>query len=311
MLKKKALRKISITTFILFILLTIYFIPDKNKDEYSNIEYKYSDIKEVSIYLMNDNEQLTKVEFQMSDTSLNETIKSIIEKLTVSNDATIPNGLEQVIPKNAKLKDISIDEGIVHLNFSKEFLEIDNEKIERVVESIGYSILNLENITGVSIYVNKENISGLFPKNIPSIITKSYGINKRFELKNFLDISKIVIFYIDNIDNQSYYVPITKYVNDKREKIKIIIDELSSNYIYESNLITLLDKNIKLVDYQINNDIMILNFNNSIFMEEDNIIEEVVYSISYSVFANYEDINEVVFRVNDKEIIKKSKKDIE
>lgn len=311
MLKKKALRKISITTFILFILLTIYFIPDKNKDEYSNVEYKYSDIREVSIYLMNDNEQLTKVEFQMSDTSLNETIKSIIEKLTISNDATIPNGLEQVIPKNAKLKDISIDEGIVHLNFSKEFLEIDNEEIERVVESIGYSILNLENITGVSIYVNKENISGLFPKNIPSIITKSYGINKRFELKNFLDISKIVIFYIDNIDNQSYYVPITKYVNDKREKIKIIIDELSSNYIYESNLITLLDKNIKLVDYQINNDTMILNFNNSIFMEEDNIIEEVVYSISYSVFANYEDVNEVIFRVNDKEIIKKSKKDIE
>lgn len=311
MLKKKALRKISITTFILFILLTIYFIPDKNKDKYSNVEYKYSDIKEVSIYLMNDNEQLTKVEFQMSDTSLNETIKSIVEKLTISNDATIPNGLEQVIPKNAKLKDISIDEGIVHLNFSKEFLEIDNEKIERVVESIGYSILNLENITGVSIYVNKENISGLFPKNIPSIITKSYGINKRFELKNFLDISKIVIFYIDNIDNQSYYVPITKYVNDKREKIKIIIDELSSNYIYESNLITLLDKNIKLVDYQINNDTMILNFNNSIFMEEGNIIEEVVYSISYSVFANYEDVNEVIFRVNNKEIIKKSKKAIE
>ena len=72
----------------------------------------------------------------------------------------------------------------------------------------------------------------------------------------------------------------------------------------------MLDKNIKLMDYEINNDIMILNFNTSIFMEKDNILEEVIYSISYSVFANY-DVNEVVFKVNNEEIAKKSLKDIE
>lgn len=297
------------TTFVLFILLTIYFIPT-SEDGYNNIEYRYADVQEISIYLLNDNNQLTKVDFKIKNNSKEETIKSIIEKLTISNDATIPNGLEQVIPKSCKIIDVIVDEKIAQINFSKEFLKIENEQIEMVVESISYSILDLEGINGVSIYVEGENISKLFPKAIPHIITKEYGINKRVELKNFIDISSIVIFYIDNIDNQNYYVPITKYVNDKRDKIKIIIDELSSNYIYESNLITLLDKNIKLVDYEINNDTMILNFNNSIFMEKDSILEEVVYTISYSVFANY-DVDEVVFKVNNEEILKKSSKDIE
>ncbi len=310
MLKRKALRKIFITTFVLFVLLTIYFIPTKGLKESNNVVYKYSNTTLVSVYLLNDSSQLTKVNIKVSDASLEETIKSIIKKLTISNDATIPMGLEQVIPKNVKLLDIFIEEGIVHLNFSKEFLDIPNDKIESVIESVSYSILSLNNITGVSIYAEEENISKLFPKNIPNIITKEYGINRRIELKNFMDISKIVIYYLDTINDQNYYVPITKYVNDKRDKIKIIIDELSSNYIFEPNLISLLDRNIELMDYEINNDIMILNFNNSIFMERDNILEEVVYSISYSVFANY-DVEEVIFKVNNEEIAKKSLKDIE
>lgn len=310
MLKRKAMRKIFVTTFVMFILLTIYFIPSKDDNELGNIVYRYSDSKDISIYLLNEKDQLAKVNLKIADNSLKETIKSIIKKLTVSNDATIPSGLEQIIPKNVKVLDVNVDEGIVHINFSKEFLSISNDSIETVVESISYSILDLNDITGVSIYVDGENISKLFPKNILNIITKEYGINRRIELKNFMDISKIVIYYIDTINNQNYYVPITKYVNDKRDKIKIIIDELSSNYIFEPNLITLLDKNIKLMDYEINNDIMILNFNNSIFMEGDSILEEVVYTISYSVFANY-DVNEVVFKVNNEEIAKKTLKVIE
>ena len=125
-------------------------------------------------------------------------------------------------------------------------------------------------------------------------------------LKSFNDISKIVIYYVDIENNDNYYVPITKYINDDRDKIKIIIDELSSNYVYESNLISLLDKNIKLLDYEIKNDIMTLDFNNSIFLNDEKVVEEVIYS----VFANY-DVSALIFKANGQEIYKKSTKVIE
>jgi len=310
MLKKKAIKKIFITTFVLFILLTIYLIPEKNQKN-SDIEYQYNSMKDVEIYLMNDNNQLTKVEMKIKDASIEELVNSIISKLTISNDSTIPTGLKQIIPKNILLKDLYIDEGIVYLNFSKELLKLKKESIDKIVESISYSLLNLKEITGISIYVEEKNINEIYNRVYPNIITKDYGINKRVELKKLNDLNKVVIYYIDNINEKNYYVPITKYLNDEREKIKIIIDELSSNYIYESNLITLLDKNIELVDYQINNDLMILNFNNSIFLNEKNIVEEVVYTISYSVFDSYNDIETIIFKVNNQEITKKFKKDIE
>lgn len=310
MLKRKAIRKIALTTFIVLVLLTIYLIPSKKENTYNNVTYYYQDTTDVFLYLLNQNNQLTMVNYKIPDSDIEKKVKTIVEKLIISQDATIPDGLMQIIPKDVNIVDIKVDEQVVYIKFSKEFLDIDKDKIEDIIESITYSVLSIKELSGVSIYVGDDNISKLFPKNIPNIITKEYGINKRYELKNFIDISKIVIYYLDDINDSYYYVPVTKYKNDEREKIKIIIDELSSNYIFESNLITLLDKNIKLLDYEINSDKMYLNFNNSIFLDQDKILEEVVYSISYSVFANY-DVEEVIFLVNDKEILKKTIKDIE
>ena len=58
-------------------------------------------------------------------------------------------------------------------------------------------------------------------------------------------------------------------------------------------------------NYEIKNDSMILDFNNSIFMENNEISEEVIYSISYSVFANYE-VKNVIFKVDGENFIEKN-----
>lgn len=299
MLRKKAIRKIIITTFVLFVVLTIYMIPSKKKKDIKT--YHYIDTKDISVYLENEYDQLTKVDFKVTNSKIENVVDSIIKKLTISNDATIPRKFKQVIPSNVVLNKVKVEEGTAYLDFSKDFLSIKDEDIEMIVEAISYSIFELKEIKGVSIYVNGENISEKYNKKIPELITKEFGINKRYEINSFNDLSKVTIFYLDKEDEVNYYVPITKYVNDDREKIKIIIDELSSNYVYESNLISLLDKNSKLLNYEIKNDSMILDFNNSVFLSNDEILEEVIYS----VFANY-DVNKVVFQVKGKEISKKS-----
>ena len=54
---------------------------------------------------------------------------------------------------------------------------------------------------------------------------------------------------------------------------------------------------------------MNLTFNDKIFdnIYDNNILEEVVYTIGRSVIDSYEDVSEVVFNVNDKEILKFNK----
>ena len=302
MLKRKAFRKIVITSVTLVILLLAYAMPDKeNKVETLNVkkQVEYNDESKGYIYLLNDDNLLVKVNVLINDgITLKDKVYSVLERLI--NNNTNPKGLKNIIPKNTKVISVDIDKDYVSINFSKEFLKTDESIRDKLIEAISYSIFEIDDINSISIYVEDEKISRYFDK-VPDIITRDYGINKIYNITGFKDIKKVVLYYISEIDNKNYMVPVTSYINDDEDKIKIIIESLSSSYIYQTNLMSFLNAKTELINYEINDDIMMLNFNNSIFMGDGNILEEVVYTISNSVFDNY-DINKVIFNVENKVI---------
>lgn len=307
MLKKKAISKIFVTTLTVCLLLLIYLIPTNDTNKVNKniiIEYSSNMTKE-NIYLLANNNLLIKDSVLISkENDLSIKITKIISSLINSSNEIIPNGLNRVIPKNTKVLAVNTEEGIATIDFSNSLLVNDKTMQEKIIEAISYTILDLDEIQGVTILVEGNLIEG-----IPEIITKEYGINKIYDITSFKNVQKVIEYYIINLDDNNYYVPITKYVDDNRDKIKIIIEDLSSRYAYDTNLISFLNNKTELLNYELANDTMILNFNNSIFIN-DRILEEVVYSISYSVFDNYE-VNNVVFQVESKEITKKTLKDIE
>lgn len=315
MLKRKALKKIMITTLTVCLLLAIYLMPSNDivNNLNSKVKVKYSDsVQKINIYLLNDENLLVRTVTMIDkDKQLIDKAKCVLNNLIDSSNDLLPNGLNGVIPKKTKILDINHTEGIVNVNFSQELLNIDSNKKEKMLEAITFSLLEIEGVGGVVIKVDGADINTIWKDDkLPSVFTKNYGINKKYDIKRTKDIQKVVIYYIEEIDKEKYYVPITKYVDDNREKISIVIDDLSSNYIYEPNLVSYLNQKTELINFEVDSDMMILNFNTSIFMSDKEILEEVVYSISYSVFDNY-DVDEVVFKVNNEEILKKALKDIE
>ena len=176
-------------------------------------------------------------------------------------------------------------------------MKVNCEK--QIISGIVYSILDLGEVDEVIILVEGEVLKE-YPnthEKIDSPLTKDIGINKEYNLTSRNDISKVVVYYLSEIDDNLYYVPVTKYVNDNRDKIKIIIDELATSYIYESNLMSFLHSNVQLLDYYEQENVLFLNFNDYLFDSDDKILEEVLYSIAYSVFDNY-DVSMVMFEVN-------------
>lgn len=310
MLKRKALRKMLITTITVFILLVVYLIPVKEttKELETNLEIEYvTGLGTNFIYLFNDNQYLVRAKILLTSDKLLDQVAQLIENLTGETSNQLPTGLYTVIPSEVKVVNIEEKDKIVTVDFSKEFLNIDKEIEEKVVEAIVYSIMDLGNVDGVKILVGGSPLLQLPNSKVtlPEVLTKKIGINKVYDLQNRTDINKVVIYYLEEFEGNQYYVPVTKYVNDKRDKIKIIVDNLTSAYIYEPNLMSFLNQDTELLDYRIEDNLMILNFNDSIFTDESQILEEVVYSLAYSVFDNY-DVNEVVLQVNNQEIVKKT-----
>lgn len=300
MLKKRALRKIFITTLTAFILLVLYSIPNINKDEEvlkTNLEVEYiTGIGTNNIYLLDKNNYLVKTKILLDTSDKKEQIKLLLKNLTKNSNSKFPEGLTAPIPENTKVLSINYDEEYVSIDFNSKLLKLDNILKERMIESIVYSIMDLGNIKGVIISVNDEVLEGY-----EKVLDKSIGINKKYDIKSRENINKVVVYYLEDINDNKYYVPVTKYLNDSRDKVKIIVDELTSSYIYEPNLMSFLNSNAELIDYKEQENIMTLNFNNAIFDSNSKVEEEVKYTLAYSVFDNY-DVNQVLIQVDGKNI---------
>ena len=186
---------------------------------------------------------------------------------------------------------------------------------EKLIESLVYTLTDIDGVDKIEIFIEGVKLKELpnSKKLLPEYLDKGYGINKEYELTNLNDIDSYTIYYVMNYNDEVYYTPITKYINNQgQDKVKIIIDELATNLTYESNLMSYLDSNIKLLDYEIVDKTIKLDFNEAILsnITSSKILEEVKYTIGRSLCDELE-IEKVIFLVNNKEISTFSLKSIE
>lgn len=302
MLRTKAIRKIFLTTLTVFILLTVFTITNYKNENVLRTNLEIEDIaglKTNVIYLLNDEGLLVQDRVLLDGSSVEEKIEKLLINLTEGSTGSFADGLSKVIPKGTVVNNVMVGNKYVTIDFSKELLNVSEEKEKSMITAIVYSVMDLDDFLGVSILVEGKSLEE-YPNSkekINKILDKSIGINKNYDITSFNNINKVVIYYLENINDNLYYVPVTKYVNDDREKVNIIVEELASSYIYESNLMSFLNSNVSLIEYEEKDNIMSLNFNDYLFDGNDKVLEEVLYSIAYSVFDNY-DVSMVSFEVN-------------
>lgn len=312
MLMKISIRKIIVATLALCALFLLYLIPDNESLDYElpkdNIEYIYTNVSSV-IYLLDSNDYIARTTIRGCDCDTLETSKDIVEGLIIggAKNNIIPNGFRSIIPSGTEILDISLEDKILTINFSKELLDITKEYEEKMIEAIIYSLTSIEGIDKVIIKVEGEILSKLpnSDKVLPTVLDKTYGINKSYDLVTTNNIDSYTIYYVSNFNDNEYYVPVTKYINNnKQDKIKVIIDELATSPIYETNLMSYLNSNVNLIDYSLSDKILSLNFNDYILNDDtsNKILEEVIYTIGLSVVDNF-NVEDISILVNNEEII--------
>ena len=308
MLKKSALRRIMVSTLALIIVTVLYFFPtdDNNNQIAQNVEYVSVD--NTPIYLMNPDNYVVRTSIATKEKEPLALVKEMIDALTIGNEKQdyIPKHFSSVIPENTKLLDVSLEDGLLKIDFSKEFLNTTKEMEEIMIEAIVYTLTEIDEIDKIMIFVEGTKLEVLPQSNIklPNTLDRSYGINKVYDITSLKDLTKTTIYYIGEFNDLIYYVPVTKIENDNgNNKIEIIIDELKSSPIYETNLMSYLASSVKLESYEELENQVILSFNNEIFddFKEQNILEEVKYSISLSIEDTL-NVEEVIFKVDNKVI---------
>lgn len=319
MLKRFWIKKIMIASSALFALLLICLIPKEDKtltNIKQELEYVDKGINKNEIFLLDVNNYLARTSVALTSTDVTGKSKEILNTLITgsSGESKIPNGFRGVLPADTKILTVEYEDKILKINLSNEVMDVKEDMEEKVIEAIVYNLTSIDGVDKIMLFVDG-NILTKLPKtgiNLPTILDRSYGINKEYDINSTKNITNVTVYYVNKYNGNEYYVPVTKYVNDDREKIQIIVDELTSSPIYSSNLMSYLNSNTKLLEISESVDSLDLVFNSYIFsdVDEKEILEEVIYTISLSVKDNY-DVNEVSFTVNDEEICKSTLKTIE
>ena len=302
MLMRKAFKKIIISISCFIILGIVYIFPNNNSEINNNVVKSNNEAN--IIYLLDKNNYISRVTTVLSTNTLESQIREIISYLTIDSNKYIRDGFKKTIPKNTKIIDISIHDSLVKINFSKELINVDEKNEQRLIESIVYSLTSLDKIKYVSIFVEGKILDRLpnSKQKLNTILDRSIGINKEFNINNIYNTTKTTVYYLSKYKDYYYYVPITKIYNNNISKIELIIKELSSNKLLNTNLISYLNNKTELLSYNETDKSLILNFNENIFnsINSSNILEEVTYSINLSIKDNYENVEEVLYYVNDK-----------
>lgn len=318
MLKRMFTKKLILIMAVTFSLTLICLIPNDSSKLNAKQELKYVD-KEVTksvAYLLDSNNYLARTMVVTSNAKIEEKARELMEILIKDGkgESKIPNGFRSLISSETKINSVRYNDGLIKIDFSSELLDTNIEQEEKIIEAIVYTLTSIENVDKVIIYVDGDILTKL-PKTgitLPSTLDKSYGINKEYDISSYKDINKVTVYYVSKYNDNTYYVPVTKYLNDEREKIKIIVDELASSYLYNSNLMSYLNSNTTLLSSEITDDTLSLVFNQYIFSDQTtkNILEEVIYTIGLSIGVNY-DVKQVVFNVDNQEIYKSVIKTLE
>ena len=148
MIKRKIMRKLIVTSSILFAFILVYFIPkDKElKNVKEELEYNYKDVVKETIYLLDNNNYLGKAEIVLSTNDTVTMVRELLETLITDGigEDKIPNGFTSIIPSDTKINSIELDKGILKVDFSKELLDVKKELEEKVIESIIYTVTEVK-----------------------------------------------------------------------------------------------------------------------------------------------------------------------
>lgn len=289
------MNKIFVSTLVFGLLVLFYLVPSPSFDM-EVVEEDNKDKKENVVYLLDEDNYVSRVISYYDESDIEALIREKI-KILINGDKSLGK-FYSLIPKNTILKDVKVEKDSVYLNFNKEILNVNKYLEESMIEAIVFSLTEINGINNVYINVDSKKLTKLpnLGREIPYPLTRSFGINKKYDLNSLNELDKTIVYFVKTCDEVEYYVPVTKISNTSGSKIDIIIEELKSTVNAQENLNSYVSSNIVLEDSEISDEKVNLIFNDFIFSDASSkvILEEVKYVVSQSIFENI-NVKEVIF----------------
>lgn len=303
---KKLLKRIlaiSLPILVVGASITTYLVKTNNNDTpVINNNVITNGVKR-QVYLINKNNLLTPltVVIEKKDIVIDE-LKELVSLL--KEDSNLKNdNFNKVLNKECDIKNITLEDSTVTLNFNESFNNYDAKNEKRIVESLVWTCLQYDEITNVKLQVEDKDLTYMPLNNtpLPSLLNKDIGINSHLCIGDTTK-ETVNVFYETTIEDDKYYVPVSVKVDDLDNDHEEIIKGMTYSLPLYTNLkVPSLVNRIEVLKYNEidDNNNLNLELSSKALYDEKTIDNSVFNLLVMNLMFNDENIETVSVSVND------------
>ena len=303
---KKLLKRIlaiSLPILVVGASITTYLVKTNNNDTpVINNNVITNGVKR-QVYLINKNNLLTPltVVIEKKDIVIDE-LKELVSLL--KEDSNLKNdNFNKVLNKECDIKNITLEDSTVTLNFNESFNNYDAKNEKRIVESLVWTCLQYDEITNVKLQVEDKDLKYMPLNNtpLPSLLNKDIGINSHLCIGDTTK-ETVNVFYETTIEDDKYYVPVSVKVDDLDNDHEEVIKGMTYSLPLYTNLkVPSLVNRIEVLKYNEidDNNNLNLELSSKALYDEKTIDNSVFNLLVMNLMFNDENIETVSVSVND------------
>lgn len=290
----------------LVVIGSIFSVILLNKQNNPNLGYEFvvdmSERNYRKVYLLDENKYLIPLSIDVSDKEhLVDEIYTVVSDL---RDLEI-EGFNSIISSDVKINKIELENGILNIDFSKEFLNYESDLEEKIIESLTWSVLDFNEVEGLTISVDgvkldKMPVNGL---KLPPVLNKDIGINKYHDMTyDYSGSDDVVILYKKVVGKSEYLVPVTRKVVKEDNEVATLINALNKDISILSGLYNVEQLNSILENgYEYKEEVVSVSLSQD-HLIADNLIDATLYELLMVMFE-YNDVDvKVNFIINEEEV---------
>ena len=303
---KKLLKRIlaiSLPILVVGASITTYLVKTNNNDTpVINNNVITNGVKR-QVYLINKNNLLTPltVVIEKKDIVIDE-LKELVSLL--KEDSNLKNdNFNKVLNKECDIKNITLEDSTVTLNFNESFNNYDAKNEKRIVESLVWTCLQYDEITNVKLQVEDKDLTYMPLNNtpLPSLLNKDIGINSHLCIGDTTK-ETVNVFYETTIEDEKYYVPVSIKVDDLDNNHEEIIKGMTYSLPLYTNLkVPSLVNRIEVLKYNEidDNNNLNLELSSKALYDEKTIDNSVFNLLVMNLMFNDDNIETVSVSVNE------------
>ena len=288
-MKKKLLTGILICASLVICLICIKQDDNKQETKQPPVKTNYQ-----TVVFRDDNNTLIPIEVDLGQELENDAkYRNMIEVMKSKDYEYL--GLHPILDSNLQVNAMAMNEKSLTFDFSDNLYVNNNQESLDIFEMFSYVFCE-NGIEKVNLKIDGNDISELPNSTVPaSCITNRLGINNFESSTNYLyKTTPVVVYNTQTINNQEYYVPVTKRVETTESDIDTKVSIMLKQMEYEQPLSLVQQCSLNEGTLQIHLASNILNDNESI---DNTLYNRIVKSASH-----LENVEKVLLFIDDQEI---------